>query len=256
MTISTQAKHIARTLADRSGFGHAYTYAWWRLHGRSKGLVTDWNRRHQAIFVHVPKAAGTSVAAMFGMPRPADFHAPVSGYLSADPALFARALKFTVVRNPWDRLVSAYHYGLTTSLESERRWADPNLGQFPDFNAFVRALRRPAFRAEVLGHLTFTPQHHFLCHPLGGLRVDRVCRFERLWEGMLDVGRAIGVQPHAIRINASAHRAYPSYYTRETRDIAAALYRRDIKLFGYRFGESEDAPGVEAAPGLLGGAIA
>ena len=75
---------------------------------RGRGVYQGWPDEHQVIFIHIPKAAGTSVArALFGA---ASRHVPYGEYERATPDKFRRYFKFSFVRNPWDRKVSLYHY--------------------------------------------------------------------------------------------------------------------------------------------------
>jgi len=43
-----------------------YHLHWWSLQLRKRTILTEWNRRHEAIFVHIPKTAGTSMLDALG----------------------------------------------------------------------------------------------------------------------------------------------------------------------------------------------
>ena len=65
--------------------------------------------REKAIFVHIPKAAGTSIAlSIFGeLP----YHYKAIDYIVFfGRKTFNQYFKFAFVRNPWDRVYSAYTY--------------------------------------------------------------------------------------------------------------------------------------------------
>lgn len=88
--------------------------------------------------MHVPKAAGISVATtLYG--NMAGSHTP----LSRDELVFSRRdferyFKFTFVRNPWDRLYSAYTFLKNGGRnQSDEAWTRSNLGGFSDFESFV-----------------------------------------------------------------------------------------------------------------------
>ena len=128
------------------GLGHAYHDAWWRMTAYKKTPLTQWNYEHQAIFVHVPKTAGLSIYEMLGM-DPVRYACPRRGLSASGPGLFEKAFKFAVVRNPWDRLVFAFHhlkYGppyRRMPWDEDRWWAERYLSEINSFAEFLRALR-------------------------------------------------------------------------------------------------------------------
>src|SRR5690625_2614056 len=66
--------------------------------------------QYHSIFVHIPKTAGVSVAHSLFEIKTA-YHVRVSKYqiiFSQDE--YNQYFKFAFVRNPWDRLVSAYRF--------------------------------------------------------------------------------------------------------------------------------------------------
>ena len=200
-------------------------------------------RKHRCIFVHIPKCAGSSVeVSLYGK---AGGHRTLAGYhLVLDPEDFASFFKFTFVRNPWDRLVSAYCFLKNTELKGNRNWARQNLAAYDDFDAFVRGWVTPE---NVRSYSHFRPQHHFV--RLGERRpaVDFIGYYENLAADFavlcekLNNTAKLGVENH----NPRRARDYRSYYTDETRRIAAEVYADDVELFGYSF----DNPGPTHARG-------
>ena len=71
------------------------------------------------------------------------------------------------------------------------------------------------------------------------MAVDKVCRYERLDEGLTEVARTIGIADNVSLAKAKAgHRpraSWRDYYTPETREIVARWYAREIEAFGYTF---------------------
>jgi hypothetical protein len=66
-------------------------------------------RARNLIFIHVPRVAGTSIAyALYG-PRHAS-HLSARYYRTLDPAFFARAESFALLRDPFDHFASAYTF--------------------------------------------------------------------------------------------------------------------------------------------------
>jgi len=133
---------------------------------------------------------------------------------------------FSSIRNPWARVVSAYHKG---GWEYKR-------AEYPTFNSCVNSIKHdniscPASKWHV------TPLHRHLVSD-GELIVDRLIRIENLQEDFNIVCDKIGIPrqqlPHRNKTN---HKHYTEYYDDETREIVAEKYAKDIEYFGYKFGD-------------------
>src|SRR3546814_16910974 len=71
--------------------------------------MTEYHDRTQSIFIHIPNAAGMSmVSALYGMDS--SVHDTWREYYRRSPSKFKTYFKFSIVRNPEDRLISAYNY--------------------------------------------------------------------------------------------------------------------------------------------------
>jgi len=233
------AKRALRAALAFSGLDYLPFSAFWRFHGPRKNLLTPWNLRNRVLFIHIPKNAGTAVDAMLQMERCPDYHAPACAYLAADPAFFRTAYKFCVVRNPWDRLVSAFHYMLASKLKPDIRWRETHLGGIASFPAFAERLANSGFRAAAFGNFIFRPQWHFIADWRGRIIIDNLIRFEALDAELPPIAARLGIELSNRRLNASTHAPYQSYYDERSKQIVTGLYQRDIKLLGYRFDERD-----------------
>lgn len=220
------------------------------------------SHEYRAIFVHIPKCGGSSVERALGMHGDyrvenrthlygraisADLQAiagPVHYLQHLSAADLRRALiangfahatlaewkSFAFVRNPFDRLVSA--------------WA----GQDPDLRACARAqgieLRGLSFAQFVdasvlIDHPHVAPQVPFIYGAAGVQQVDFIGRFERLaddFERVCDLlqleGDARPVLPHSHR---SSHAHYRDLFDVRSRTLAMRRYREDLAVLGYDF---------------------
>lgn len=127
-------------------------------------------RRAGAVFIHVPKAAGSSIAtALYGRRLG---HHPARELMQEDPASWAALRKFSVLREPVARFLSAYAYALGGGTrEGAIRWRaeydDPTLR---DVNAFVLDYLA---RGKLLDKdVVFWPQSHFVRDAQGGTVPD------------------------------------------------------------------------------------
>ncbi len=206
---------------------------------------------HQFLFVHVPKAAGTSIVSAlepyacrpdgFWLNRLLDragvhvnylgphrqkrfrVHTPAAVLRRQVPRrVYDTLFKFAFVRNPWDRLVSYYHYVLATPGHNRHERVG-RLGSFAAFVEWCCRKRKPV------------DQQYMLCDSGGNLIVDFVGRYETLADDFRTVCRRIGLGVSIPHLNRSRHRDYREYYGPATRDLVAELYAGDIERFGYTF---------------------
>lgn len=192
----------------------------------------------RAVFVHIPKCAGLSVAnALFGCRGGG--HLPITAYrLALSRREFRDFFKFTFVRNPWDRVHSAYRFLKAGGLVPEdAARAERIIAPFPDFDAFVRGF---IDGGDVWDAVHFRPQYSFVC--LTGRSapaVDFVGRYERLDADYRHVCARLGVKAQLERLNPTEVEGidYREAYSDATAEIVARVYARDVELFGYRFGD-------------------
>ena len=138
---------------------------------------------------------------------------------------------FAFVRNPWDLVVSAYHFEKRDILEPHMASSEPDraeaLRRCFDFERFVRIypLLEPIDQTSML-----VDEHDKVI-------VDFVGRFERLNEDFGEICARLGTPGEPLRHeNRTPERAhYRSYYTTESRDIVARYFARDIGRFNYEY---------------------
>lgn len=167
------------------------------------------------IFVHIPKTGGTSI--MASLPyhlcalRPGVRHWSARDIRATDRAAWEEALTISVIRNPWDRAVSAWAF------------QRDSIGA-PDFPRWLHG--RPMLSQWAM--LTAREQ----------VIVDHLIRFEKLREGFDRAVELLGCPPYALEhLNKSSRRgAYREHYTsQEMIDRVARQYPLDVREFGYRF---------------------
>jgi len=198
---------------------------------RGRGEYSHFADEHQCIFIHIPKAAGTSVA--LTLFEKGSRHVPWFEYHQANPRKFRKYFKFAFVRNPWDRLVSSYCFLREGGLsDADATWAAENLIAYSDFGQFVRGW---VTEANVWTWRHFIPQHHFICDNRGKVMVDFVGRFESIENDFSYIAAHMDCPRQLAKANVGDRRHYTSYYDDETRDIVRRVYAKDIELFAYSF---------------------
>ena len=221
-------------MIEALGLGRHYHNLWWDKVSRRRSPWTNWSRENRVVFIHVPKNAGTSLYATFGMDVPDNTHCPVTGFLASDAKRYHDSYSFGFVRNPWDRMVSAFQYLKHKPIsDDDKRWATQTLAPFDTFEDFMIAMERPIFRNRVVGWRHFKPQWHFLTNWSGRDAVNYVGRFETLAKDVEIIGQAIGVKPNLTFQNSTQREPYWTYYTAESRKRVAQIYAKDIARYGY-----------------------
>jgi hypothetical protein len=193
---------------------------------------------HKFIFIHIQKTAGKSLLKALGLPLGADHRFASVQREDYGHHLWSTCFKFAFVRNPWDRLVSAYHYRRNGGSRRPDDLARAKL--YP--RSFRRFCRRLDHFMNLPDEHMFVPQWQWISDAEGRIIIDFVGRYEELDRDFEEVCRRIGLDglrlPH---VNKSEHRPYWDYYDAETRDLVGEAYAEDIERFGYAFGQDPGA---------------
>lgn len=188
------------------------------------------------LFIHIPKTGGTAVTNALGLD--AGWHPKLEEFFACDPVRAAEAFKFAFVRNPWDRLVSSFHYTVERSDSlAEIKWRDHWFSGCHDFECFLRRLGGSyRFRRAVLLHPMFEPQLNFVIHK-NKLALDFLGRQESFCSDLLEVAKRIRLpDPSIDRHNTSRRGHYKKYYSEEWQiDLVWDMYGGDARAFGYVF---------------------
>lgn len=212
------------------------------------------SRGRRYIFVHIPKTGGTALALALeeramaddiligDTPKAQRRKRRLKGLQSAGRLWKHSALAdiegvvdrgeldeffvFALVRNPWDRAVSYYHW-----LRAQR--FDHPAVALARRLAFGPFLEHPQTRAG----LAAWPYGRYLRDGAGAERCSAWIRLEHLERDIAPVEAHLGfpLLPLA-RANASARGAdFRPYFTAAGAELVAALCAEDIARFGYRF---------------------
>ena len=191
--------------------------------------------RHNAIFVHVPKAAGRSVRkGLFGG-RTAS-HTTLHNYrLAFSRVEYCRMFKFGFVRNPWDRCYSAYNFIMAGGATKGDLAYRERLSRYASFEDFIiHGLTDRDVRNIVL----FLPACHFLEVRPGFMPLEFLGYYESFEEDFAYIARRMGnssVSAPWENKTPGENAGYRDAYTSVMIDRVAQVYERDIQLFGYSF---------------------
>jgi hypothetical protein len=213
------------------------------------------SHKYKCIFVHIPKAGGTSIEQLI-WPSERDrtesnlwmgfvdkynnkyqtgglqhlFASQIQQELGAD--VFSEYFKFTMVRNPWDKIVSQFTY--MNKRKDLREYIEMKEGDC--FKTYLSLIQKKA-------HVQWEPQYKFFLDKNGDQIVDFIGRFENFNDEVHNILDSINVKTKFFNITTkkiphskkSIRSNYRDYYDEESREIVSHLYREDIEMLDYSF---------------------
>lgn len=218
-------------------------------------MVINDNRR-KAIFVHIPKTGGVSVErsihkALGGdeyiaygqlirvLPRPEvktckglGLHSTLKDYRRYYGQSLNDFYKFSVVRNPWRRMVSHYEYLLIPGWN--KRMNENNKLTFPQFIQLSKTYQ--------LGYSMPNGYDEFLKDDYG-TQMDFVFKLENINEDLPKAGLGFKLDiQEVLHMNSTEegikeHKNWKDYYNPGLRDMVYKIYEKDIKKYNYEFEE-------------------
>lgn len=199
--------------------------------------------KYNVIFIHIPKTAGKSFYySLFGEDMVP--HQSLENYYKYDPVKFDKYLKVCVVRNPWDRFVSAFSYlnAIDDNLmHSDRdiKFANENLRRFDNVNDFLNEINlNKKLRKKILNWTHFKPQYKYI-FVNDKNKVDYMCKFENLPSSYENIKNALNLDSGSVllerNVNKERKKSYWDYFTYDSAKIIEEIYAKDIEEFGYSF---------------------
>jgi hypothetical protein len=205
---------------------------WFELKRGVMKNVNAW--RGRAVLIHINKTGGTSVERALHLRS--ERKTALQKRAEMGPEAFERAFSFAFVRNPWDKVVSHYHYRRRTGRIYKRSYdgsgrGDPEIG-FRDWVERAYGAHDPMYYNHPQ---PFMAQTLWINDEEDRCLVSFVGRFERLADDFQQVCRELGVKASLPHVKPSPHAHYRELYDDATRDIVARRFASDIDTFGYTF---------------------
>lgn len=193
---------------------------------------------YKCIFIHIPKSAGISInKSLFG--NLGGGHASIDWYIRKYGASTVKQyFKFTFVRNPWDRLYSAFYFLQQGGInEEDKAFYNNHLKHISTFELFVMEWLTPE---KLQAYWHFMPQYQFITAKQNRekILVDFVGRYERLEDDFAYLAKKLNLQnKNLLKVNSSQGKKnnYREAYTNEMVEKVSILYAEDIKFFNYHF---------------------
>ena len=176
-------------------------------------------------FVHINKCGGSSVEIALGLGKR---HTPAMVLRDEMGAeAWDRAYTFTVVRNPFERVVSIYFYRVRTDIGG---MVDRHL----NVNAWIRKVwgeRDPEYWED---SILLAPAVDWLRED-GRMLVDKVARLERIDEDWREIAQELGVDIALKQWNWNRHPPYRLLLSNEARAVIEDAFAEDLEMFGYAY---------------------
>jgi len=224
-----------------------------KLRSARHRLINQTGRNRDAVFIWIPKSAGTSVYESLDalgcakikdvgrlkrvFPQKGlvtfvhlDYAALRDAGLVTD-AFDQNAVKFTITRNPYARAVSLYFYIRDRHKLFERWRCEPT---FEDFLELIdRGFYDKIGIYNVRGMSQANPQVEWTRN----IKLDYVGRMEELEDTMKEIGRLLGKDLPAVpwlNKGTGAKDKAEDVYDKRTRYLVDKIYEEDFDTFGYR----------------------
>jgi len=214
------------------------------------------SHKYKIIFVHIPKAGGSSVEQALGIRgqnnkgslrlkrnilfgkqswrfgsiylKEKALQHLTAGEIKKEIGkdLFDRYFKCSFIRNPFDRVISDWFH--------MKRKFDRQLSLKGYLLNYVLATRKKLFKRKLYDD-HFIEQHKFIYDNNGKLLVDFLGRFENMEDDWKEICKLAGLTTNLPRVRVSNHEDYKKYFDNETKALCENLYSRDLTLFNYKF---------------------
>tara|TARA_R100001244_G_C5103168_1_gene119332 strand:- start:39 stop:578 length:540 start_codon:yes stop_codon:yes gene_type:complete len=173
--------------------------------------------KYKTIFIHIPKTAGTSIEEYFGNESvriQPNKHADIYEIKKKFKNSYNNYKKFTIIRNPYDKMVSWYFY------------LKRNLGEnykIIDFNKWTKDPSKLWHADDPISYLK--PQHEWVDDTV------KTIKFENINKELNDFFQKDIKLPI---INKSNHDHYSIYYNKESLNIIYDRYKKDFEKYNYK----------------------
>jgi len=207
--------------------------------------------KRKIVFIHIPKTGGQSIehflfpdynfnedenkTIMYGWNNKVGWlnHltcSEIKSYGNIPDKKYEEYFKFTFVRNPWERLISEYAWKFYNNFKLFKQFcidiSEMNyenwISNYKDPLAFVQHIKA---------------QHEYIYDSKGNLEINFLGKYENFNRDFQSICEGTNLkynEPYFY--NKSKHKHYTYYYDKLTKELVSRIYKDDIEIFNYSFG--------------------
>jgi hypothetical protein len=157
--------------------------------------------------------------------------------------LMGNCIRFCVIRNPWDRMVSSFNQN-----RKDQSWKSTGHKPNMNFKEFCSLIHKNKDNKKFLGS---RPQIEWVC---GKYPPHEILRFENLksdFAAMVEKYKLKGFSKELPHENKTDHPHFSECYDSESKEMIEDVFSQDIKKFNYSFPEGSDFSNPKGSQGFL-----
>jgi chondroitin 4-sulfotransferase 11 len=191
--------------------------------------------KYKLIFIHIPKNAGTAITNTLDMYDIG--HHGWQYYKSKYPQKWEQYKKISVIRNPWDRVVSCYEYAKMEESYWHSKEGKSKAGKHLDYDllkdkSFGECLDILKNKPQMLRHQGWSNQSNYIYNN-NHLMVDYVLDVSEINDRLSEI---LNQKINIPKINVSNQNNYKNYYIdNDMISFVKEYYKKDINNFNYNF---------------------
>ena len=198
------------------------------------------------LFVHINKSGGGIITKNLennGNVKINGYHRSLEKMLTfVNETNYSNLYIFTVVRNPWDRMVSMYFYYKYKNYHPEFFSGNQEIDD--NFNNWIEYIYSSKFDRNRLHSdvnvftYCFCNQLNWIKNKNGNLiRVNKILQFENLKNELNNfLINSLGIKSIIDeKIHPTNHDHYSKYYNKDSKELVRKYYSEDIEFFNYKF---------------------
>lgn len=181
-------------------------------------------------FIHVPKAAGTSISlALYGL---AVGHRRLSEWQARFPFSMTQVRTLAVLRDPLQRFASAFYFLKAGGMNDlDKNFANAKLASYSSPAELAEALVDPICLAKVLVYPHFSRQVDFVTNASGAVDIDCLVSIEDISVAEKWASERMGSKAVFKHMNANSVGKGAIKWTPTSLDVLKAIYREDFEMY-------------------------